>query len=560
MKKILYMLMISFLILTFILPASNANAAWYISMKSTFDKSGYETVTAKKTVYGSIGDTVAVFEGLTSNTKIISIKSSNTGIFASVNYYTDQGIKQYSILAKCITATKLEESATITVKCYSKKKKKNYTRKLFVTFQTDYQYDIDRNTGIQLGNSKKISLKRTSTILSQKIKYYKFHMNSFFYDSAPYDKICTTSLSKTNSTLSLKGTKLGSLNMKLTTKYADGEIIKNSINVNINDTDGCIADEEKNVVIGNPVYILYKIADHNAKLTVTGSDDSILKCNLQIRTLKDIAKAYHYKLSAFDDPESKMALLYFDGIKEGISTVYVTYSSADGETIYKYRYPINVFASTQAMTTQSVNFVMYENDILYEDVCYIEDLSGNVLQRIPDITTIAPDTDNVYYTFTMEGQCNVTLNKDSESHISVTIKDLFNKKLTQFTKTFLPTYRNETESTDIIFKTKLEAIAFISSGDGRWYGYHNLGIVFKNENIKIYDTDSDDEDDTSVPIDETGYKLDNTAVYSFDINKKLIKITDESYTTTLPYRIISNDQIIIKYKGKWTLFAKNLTE
>ncbi len=552
MKQTLTILTI-LVIVSILVPYANVNAAWYIDMKSSQDKSGYETVIAKDKVYGLFYDTVSVFEGLTSKTKILSVKSNNTKVLAKVHYYTDHGEDQYSILAKCSSSKQSQEAATITVKCFSKNNKKYYTRKLFVSFSNSYNYNIVKSLSMEKDTAKELNLSRTSSIKSQLLDYKEFLPYNFTYNPVEQSNICHTAFAKENGTLSITGIGIGSTTLNIQTTYINGETITNRISVKVLDSTSCIVNENKNVVMGNKVFNLYNLVNRNAKITVTNSDQTVVNYHLQIRTTKEIADSFHYKLAKTDNPNERIALLYFEGLKEGKSTVYVTYTITEKgtKTTYKYRYNIEVLPESKKESEQSITFVNYENNLLYQEDGLLTDLSGNPLQSWGNLITIVPNSENLSNYYTWDNLCKFTMEKPQNSDVTVTIKDLYNKEFTKFTKTFTPKERVATESSDIIFRSESDATKFFCHDNGLWQSKNGDSLYLHDNKIAAYNAGSGNP----MTFGDKEIELDSNAMFSIDILKKEIVIKDGDFSLAIPYRVIDKERVIMKLDGIWRLFS-----
>jgi hypothetical protein len=400
---------------------------------------------------------------------------------------------------------------------------------------------------------KELNLSRTSSVEWQFIDFNEFLPSNFSYNPVENSNICTTALSKEDGTLSITGTKVGSTTLNIQTTYVNGEMITNRVNVKVSDSTGCIVNENKKVVLGDKVFHLYNLINRNAKLTITSSDHSVLNYHLQIRSNKEIANSFHYKLAKTDNPNERIALLSFEGLKEGTSTVTITYTATEKgmKTIYKYQYHVEVLPETKKESEQSITFVNYENNILYQEAGLLTDLSGNPLQSWGNLVTIVPNSENLSNYYTWDNLCMYTMEKPQKSDVTVTIKDLYNKEFTKYTKTFIPKERVEVESSDIIFRSESDATTFFCHDNGFWQSINGDSLYFHESKIGAYNAGSGNP----MTFGDKEIELDSNAVFSIDISKKEIGIKDGDFSLAIPYRVIDKERVIMKLDGVWRLFC-----
>lgn len=491
----------------------------------------YEAKAATKSVTVGTFDTVSIFDMKSSELKNLSVASSKKDVKVKKKTYTDNGVKHTAVLAWAPYSGGDKEEATVTIKYYDIKKRKNVTVKKQTNFVPDYNGGYETEQTIALNADQRYIIRGSAKLKSiyNSLDRYESSMFAPFSGLGDGKEICTVTSSMKNKTFRIFADGYGKMGCYLAAYFINGEITVYKFNITVPSEDGSIFTREMKLVKGEST-VLYFTPPESGRLSVQTGEEEIVSAELT------------------ENQDTKEAALILTGLNKGKTEVSLVYDTKGKPCINKYI--INVVE--QSPTTEEVLLTPTEENHSYACSYQLTDSCGNLLRVLPGTQhmEVLPDSSEVSVEYYTEDYVTLKFFAPGTYHVEVNLKNLDGSVVQNYMLTVTAGKLDYKDKEEITFTTEADAKAFFCGEAYRIWSSGEYTISFHDNNVitAIW---------ASNPwFLKSGDYAPGDATYSFDIKQQKIIVKDYDRTLELSYEIITKDHVRLTIEGKTRDFIK----
>ncbi len=491
-----------------------------------------EAQAATKSIKAGNFDTVSVYDMNSSGFQKLALVSSNKEVKVRKKTYTDNGVKHTAVLAWAPYSLGEDETATVTIKYYDTRKRKNVSVKKQVSFLADYNGGYEAEQAIEINSSRTFRMKGTVKLESiySSLDRYESSMFAPFSGGGDGSESCTVVTSKKDKTFRILADEPGMMGCYVAGYYINGEISVYRFTIIVPSKEGNVFTQELKLVKDRST-VLYFTPAESGRLSVQISDQEIATAKIM------------------ENQDTKEAALILTGLKAGETSVNLSYDE-NGKTITNH-YVLQVIE--ESPVKDEILLTPTEEEQSYSCIYPLTDGSGNLLKAITgrDYMEIVLDSKEVsveYYTW---DKVNLRVSKPGTYHISVRLKDLEGKTVEEYTLTVTAGELKYSNTEEIIFTNEADAKAYFCGKEyGSWIsGEYTIGFQKNDVITAIW---------ASNPwFLKSGDYAPGDATYSFDLKQQKIIVKDYDRTIEIPYEVIAKNHVRLTINGKTLDFINN---